>query len=126
MKGVSERDICYLSALKKLGGKKIRLKDLANELDVSTPSAHLEIGHLSSSGIVTNSEGLVSLTKEGNDVIETLRCAHFAFETISLSTALRKKGCVRPVTLSSMQSLSKSLENCTSVWVDRRAVHPDT
>lgn len=82
MKAVSEREFRYLSALKKLGEKKVRLKDLANELQVSTPSAHEEIGHLSSKGLVTTTQGFVSLTNEGNEAMEALKCAHFAFETI--------------------------------------------
>jgi DtxR family Mn-dependent transcriptional regulator len=80
--GLSNREAAYVRALKKFGGSSVKLKELAEELGVSTPSALEEVRHLTAKGLVENRRGHITLTRKGLAVLEALRLAHISLETI--------------------------------------------
>ncbi|MEM0120487.1 MAG: metal-dependent transcriptional regulator [Thermoprotei archaeon] len=82
MFGLSDKEAKYIKAIEKLGGSDVRLRDLAKDMCVSTPSALEEVRHLMAKGIVVNNHGFIGLTPKGRRALESLRRAHIALETI--------------------------------------------
>jgi len=80
--GLSDKEARYIKTIERLGGSNVRLRDLAKEMGVSTPSALEEVRHLMAKGIVLNNRGHIELTPKGRNALETLRRAHIALETI--------------------------------------------
>jgi DtxR family Mn-dependent transcriptional regulator len=79
---LSKREVAYLRRVSRSGRVGIRLSALARELSVAPPSALEEVRHLEAKGLLRNTGGRITLTKEGRRMTEAIRKTHLSFETV--------------------------------------------